>query len=123
MAVAEAHTPERRRDRRIPMSARVRIAPRESGVGLQGELVDVSAGGLRAHCQPPPSLLAGAEVDVEIRVQAAEKSKQPPVVNLRGTAVVVRIDAREGGAEPFKAALRFTGPLELREPFAQLLLF
>ncbi len=121
MDVVEAHTPERRRDRRIPMTARVRIAPRQTGTGLQAELVDVSAGGLRAHCRPPQSLVAGTEVDVEIRVQAAERTKQPPVVNLRGTGVVVRIEA--DGDKPFDAALRFTGPLELREPFAQLLLF
>ncbi len=104
------------------MTARVRIAPREAGSGLQAELVDVSAGGLRAQCRPPPALMAGTEVEVEIRVHVSQRAKQQPMVNLRGTGVVVRIEAEEG-SEPYEAALRFTGPLELREPFAQLLLF
>ena len=52
------HAQERRRDRRIPVAARVRIEPREGSGVVQAELVDVSAGGLRAICSDLPALEA-----------------------------------------------------------------
>ena len=61
--------------------------------------------------------------NVEITVQEAGSGGPAPLVNLRGQGEVVRVeDIRE---EPGRAhaALKFTGALSLREPFAQMLLF
>ena len=102
------------------MAARVRIEPR-LGTGLvEAELVDVSAGGLRARCPLPRSLEAGHRVDVEITVQDATDTNRAPLVNLRGQGEVVRVVA---GEDRYDTALRFTGALALREPFSQMLLF
>ena len=114
------HAQERRRDRRIPVAARVRIEPRE-GVGVvQADLVDVSAGGLRATCPGPNAFRVGSTVNVEITVQDASDARHPPLVNLQGEGEVVRV-AEEG--DRYDTALRFTGALALREPFNQMLLF
>lgn len=115
-----AHAHERRKDRRIPVAARVRIEPRETSGLVQADLVDVSAGGLRATCPIPRSLEPGSEVNVEITVQDASDARRPPLVNLRGQGRVVRI---EGNGASYDAALVFTGALSLREPFSQMLLF
>ncbi|MDF1702531.1 MAG: PilZ domain-containing protein [Planctomycetota bacterium] len=114
------HAQERRRDRRIPVAARVRIEPRVGAGVVQAELVDVSAGGLRAHCPLPRTLEAGSEVDVEITVQDASDARRQPLVNLRGRGEVVRVHA---DGDHYDTALRFTGALALREPFSQMLLF
>ena len=123
MSERRAHAQERRRDRRIPVAARVRIEPHEGAGVLQADLVDVSAGGLRARCGETRGLEPGRQVDVEITVQEAGSGGPAPLVNLRGQGEVVRVeDIRE---EPGRAhaALKFTGALSLREPFAQMLLF
>jgi hypothetical protein len=120
MPERRAHAHERRKDRRIPVAARVRIEPREAAGVVQADLVDVSAGGLRATCPLPCTLTEGSRVDVEITVQDASDSGRQPLVNLRGQGQVVRLDSRSGGCD---AALRFTGALALREPFSQMLLF
>ena len=114
------HAHERRRDRRIPVAARVRIEPRVGAGVVQADLVDVSAGGLRASCPLPQTLEIGSPVDVEITVQDASDARHPPLVNLRGQGEVVRV-AAEG--DHYDTALRFTGALALREPFSQMLLF
>jgi hypothetical protein len=114
------HAQERRRDRRIPVAARVRIEPQVGAGFFQAELIDVSAGGLRAHGALPATLAVGTAVDVEITVKDANDARHPPLVNLRGQGEVVRIDT-DGDA--FDTALRFTGALALREPFSQMLLF
>ena len=120
MVPRRAHAQERRKDRRIPVAARVRIAPHD-GVGIvHAQLVDVSAGGLRATCRLPRGIEAGAEVAVEITVQDASDERHPPLVNLRGRGRVVRISV---AGEAYDAALMFTGALALREPFSQMLLF
>ena len=87
---------------------------------MQAELVDVSAGGLRASCPLPQTLAAGTRVDVEITVQDANDARHPPLVNLRGQGEVVRVQA---SGDHYDTALRFTGALALREPFSQMLLF
>lgn len=116
MAQRRIHAHERRKDRRIPVAARVRIEAREGTGVVQAELVDVSAGGLRATLPEPGGFAPGCEVNVEITVQDASDARHPPLVNLRGQGCVVRNDANG-------AALRFTGALSLREPFSQMLLF
>jgi len=100
--------------------ARVRIEPQQGAGVVQADLVDVSAGGLRARCPLPRTLAPGRSVDVEITVQETGGGGPAPLVNLRGQGEVVRVDER-GGA--YHASLRFTGALSLREPFAQMLLF
>ena len=117
------------------MAARVRFEPRAGHVPggtspstgstgatgiVQADLVDVSAGGLRARCPLPRSLEPGREVDVEITVQGAGPGGPAPLVNLRGYGEVVRVEDREEG---YFTALKFVGALSLREPFAQMLLF
>ncbi|MDJ0521285.1 MAG: PilZ domain-containing protein [Planctomycetota bacterium] len=116
MAERRVHAHERRKDRRIPVAARVRIEPREGSGVVQADLVDVSAGGLRATLPKPNGFETGLEVDVEITVQDASDTRHPPLVNLRGQGRVVRMK----GAD---LALMFTGALSLREPFSQMLLF
>lgn len=120
MASRRPHALERRRDRRIPVAARVRIEPREGAGVVQAELVDVSAGGLRARCSAPKTLAVGTPVDVEITVQDSSDARRPPLVNLRGRGEVVRLG---GSGDEYDTALRFTGALALREPFSQMLLF
>lgn len=125
------------------MAARVRFQPRESALSsdaaggpsneaarpaplagsasiVQADLVDVSAGGLRARCPLPRSLEPGREVDVEIIVQGAGPGGPAPLVNLRGHGKVIWIEDRKRG---YYTALKFIGALTLREPFAQMLLF
>ena len=119
MTDRRAHAQERRKDRRIPVAARVRIAPREGSGILLADLVDVSAGGLRATCALPAVLTCGADVDVEITVQDAPSGSPPPLVNLRGQGRVLRVEEGEG---EYAAALAFTGALALSEPFSQMLL-
>ena len=102
------------------MVARVRIEPDEGRALLQAELVDVSAGGLRARCAGPCNLSPGRAVSVEITVQESGSSGSSPLVNLSGRGEVVRLDEHSGDCH---TALRFTGALSLREPFAQMLLF
>jgi hypothetical protein len=122
MSERRAHAQERRRDRRIPVAARVRIEPREGAGVVQAELVDVSAGGLRARCLLPRVLEAGRFVNVEITVQEGGRDGPAPLVNLRGEGEVVRIENADA-KDHYHTALRFTGALSLREPFAQMLLF
>lgn len=122
MAPRRPHAQERRHDRRIPVVARVRIEPWDSGAAVLADLVDVSAGGLRATCAPPVGLAVGDEVQVEITVQDAADARHPPLVNLRGRGRVVRVDDCLPN-RPCGAALAFTDALTLREPFAQMLLF
>ena len=76
------HAHERRRDRRIPVAARVRIEPRVGAGVVQAELVDVSSGGLRASCPLPQTLELGSPVDVEITV-----------IEIQGDRVRLGIDA------------------------------
>ncbi len=64
MSERRPHAHERRKDRRIPVAARVRIAPKEGAGIVQADLVDVSAGGLRATCPLPRALEAGRSVNV-----------------------------------------------------------
>ena len=45
-----------------------------------------------------------------------------PEVSLRGSAVIVRIERGPEG-QTLDAAMRFTGPLDMREPFDKLLVF
>jgi len=87
---------------------------------VQADLVDVSAGGLRAQCSLPSGLEPGREVDVEITVQGSGPGGPAPLVNLRGQGEVVWTKDRKGG---YYTALKFVGALTLREPFAQMLLF
>ena len=107
-------------DRRLALAARVRIVRRDGGAGMTGELLNVSAGGVRVGCQPRPDLAAGDDVDVEIRVKEAGRGGAD-TVQLRGRGIVVRVDQTTDGEAA--AAVRFTAPLDMREPFAQLLLF
>ena len=122
MDVRGSGLPERRRDRRLPMAARVRLAPRDGSALVAGELVDVSAGGLRTSAIRPACLIVGTKVDVEIRLTRDDTRLRTTGVDLRGAGIVVRVELSdpERGAD---AALAFTGPLELREPFSQLLVF
>lgn len=102
------------------MAARVRIEPRHGSGIIQAELVDVSAGGLRAVSAALPSLENGRDVDVEISVQEPGPQAPAPLVNLRGQGRVVRVERANGH---FETALMFTGALSVREPFSQMLLF
>ena len=115
---------ERRRDPRIPATALVRLAPRdEPEDDLLANLLDVSAGGLRASCPTGSTLDVGSEVVVEIQLdEERARRAAPPNVDLRGTGVVVRM-RRKAGETACVAALRFIGPLTMREPFANMLLF
>lgn len=122
MASRRAHAQERRKDRRIPVVARVRIEARDPVALVQADLVDVSAGGLRARTDDPGLTLAeGREVTVEITVQDAADERHPPLVNLQGRGRVVRVEGAAGA--PRSIALAFTGSLTVLEPFAQMLLF
>lgn len=120
MVESRARQPERRQDRRIPIRARVRIAPREGPGFVTAELVDVSAGGLRARTPPPMRHPAGTEVEVEIRVQGDVEIQPLPETSLRGLAVIVRVQEAPGGTG-LDAAMRFKRPLEMREAFDKLL--
>jgi c-di-GMP-binding flagellar brake protein YcgR len=115
MAARRAHALERRKDRRIPVVARVRIEPVAGGSVLQADLVDVSAGGLRASLGETAGIATGAEVQVEITVQDGPDARHPPLVNLSGRGRIVRVESTA-------TALAFDGALTLREPFAQMLL-
>ena len=106
---------DRRRDRRLPMQARVHIAPRRSAAPVVADLVDVSAGGLRAAAPSPVGLIAGSAVDVEIRMPKKDSTLRD--VDFRGAAVVLRLDGVGGQVH---TALRFIGPLDVREPFSHL---
>ena len=106
---------DRRQDRRLTLAARVRVVRRDGGAGTTGDLLDVSAGGIRV---PAEALSAGDDVDVEIRMREGGRSG-PESVQLRGRGIVVRVDSSDAPS----AAIRFTTPLDMREPFAQLLLF
>jgi hypothetical protein len=122
MASRRPHAQERRKDRRIPVVARVRFEAGNGGPIVQADLVDVSAGGLRATCEPPVRLEVGGDVQVEITVQDAADARHPPLVNLSGRGRVVRVD-QPSYDKPYATALAFTGALTVREPFAQMLLF
>lgn len=122
MADRRAHAQERRKDRRIPVVARVRFEPADGERVVLADLVDVSAGGLRATAPLSQALEPGAELSVEITVQDAADARHPPLVNLRGRGRVVRVE-RAPQAGTCSTALQFTGALQLREPFAQMLLF
>ncbi len=126
---------ERRRDPRIPATALVRLASRDEP-GDRGaanivvaNLLDVSAGGLRASCPTGSRLDVGSEVVVEIQLdEEGDRRAAPPSVDLRGTGVVVRMrkaasDGSDGKGGACVTALRFIGPLTMREPFANMLLF
>ena len=105
------------------MNARVRIAPRQGAGFVVADLVDVSAGGLRARLEPPPRHATGSCVEVEIRLGPPEGDAGAAAdVSLRGRAIIVRLEQGHG-ADRFDAALRFTGPLEMRNPFDKLLVF
>lgn len=112
---------ERRHDRRIQVEARVRLLPRDGRGGAAGRLIDVSAGGLRAGARHWGGVRPGEPVDVELTVKEGGEAAHPALVHLRGAALVLRLVLDDEGAEV--AALRFVGPLSLREPFAQMLLF
>ncbi len=100
----------------------MRIAPRQGAGVVTAELVDVSAGGLRARTPLPSRHPAGERVEVEIRL-GRESAVQPPAdVSLRGMAVIVRVEQGKDG-ETLDTALRFIGPLDMREPFDKLLVF
>jgi len=118
---AEQLDTERRRDRRIQVAAKVRIVPQDGAPTRSGRLLDVSAGGLRAACRDGSDLRPGSPVDVEITVQEDPRGPAPVGTQFRGCALVVRISEQPAGEA--HAALRFVGPLSLREPFAQMLLF
>jgi c-di-GMP-binding flagellar brake protein YcgR len=120
MAQRRAHAQERRKDRRIPVAARVRLAPESGARSLEADLVDVSAGGLRATCGDSTTLGPGESVQVEISVRDGQDPRHPPLVNLRGRGRVVRVEPRSAG---YEAAVVFTGALSLREPFSHMLLF
>jgi hypothetical protein len=60
-------------------------------------------------------------VDVEITVQEDPRRPAPVGTQFRGCALIVRVGEEDAGEG--EAALRFVGPLSLREPFAQMLLF
>lgn len=63
----------------------------------------------------------GTQVEVEIHVPRNEPVGSNPKVHLRGVAVVVRVE--QSPYDGHDTALRFTGPLELNEPFSSLLLY
>ena len=97
------------------------MTPRDGSALVKGELVDVSAGGMRTRAVDPSELSVGTAVDVEIRLPHDATTRRSPGVDLRGTGVVVRMEA--AGDDGVDAALRFTTPLELREPFSHLLVY
>ncbi len=99
----------------------MRLLPRDGRGGATGQLLDVSAGGLRAGARHWGGVRPGEPVDVEITVQEGSSAPRTPLVHLRGAALVLRLEEHATGEE--FAALRFVGPLALREPFAQMLLF
>ena len=112
---------DRRRDRRVRLPGWVRVVSRSSGVGMEGRVVDVSAGGVRLDAPPDRLLGAGEPVEVELVVGDPKDAGRAPVVHLRGVGDVIRLLAAVGG--PCEAAIRFHRPLALRDHFAQLLLF
>ncbi len=103
------------------MAARVRLAAGADGRGITTELVDVSAGGLRVRGAPPPPYLEGQAVEVQIWPAETNELIAPGDVSLRGEGIVVRVE--ENGGEKVHTALRFEGPLKLREPFESLFLY
>ena len=103
------------------MRENARVEPTEGGRSYEARLVDVSAGGLRALVTTEPAPRVGQMGNVEIVVAGLQPPGKPPRVRLRGAAKIVRVEQAEAGGYPM--ALRFTGPLDMREPFSTLLLY
>lgn len=108
-------------DPRLAVAAQVRVIRRDGGPGVSGEMLDVSAGGVRMACATRQDLVAGDDVEVEIRVKDGGRQDGPDTVQLRGRGIVLRMDRTPPSGAA--AVVRFTAPLDMREPFAQLLLF
>lgn len=133
MATPPPDPDDRRRDARVVIAAQVRLSPVGQEEEIRADLVDVSAGGVRVR--GPGPFREGTAVRIEILLDRSG-GRAGGEVQLRGQGVVVRTAQPVGetpvgsslgtvseGRPSLDTALRFTGPLELREPFQQLLVF
>ena len=108
---------DRRRDRRIRLAGQVclqRIGVPRTQIG---DLVDVSAGGVRIVAQAAAGLPVGAVVDVELSLDAHQDPGGPTKVHLQGRGVVVRVGEDEEQRAQYGVALSFARPLELQPAF------
>jgi hypothetical protein len=122
MPALRTSTRERRRDPRFQLSGSVRLVLREPLAALEGDLVDVSAGGLRVHADDASAgMLVGQSVGIEVTLRDLGDPSRPPTIRLRGRGDVVRRErAVSGGSD---LAVRLGGPLGFREDFASLRVF
>lgn len=122
MPALRTPTRERRRDPRFQLAGRVRLVLREPLAALEGDLVDVSAGGLRIHALgEEEALLLGQAVEIEVTLRDLGDPSRPPTIRLRGRGDVVRRErATSGGSD---LAIRLGGPLRFRDDFSSLRVF
>jgi hypothetical protein len=100
---------ERRRDRRIPLGGKLRVVRSTPRAPVEGNILDVSAGGARVALPVRPSFREGQPLRFELRVGG------PPVTRLTGRGTILRIRA-VGEAEQ-EIAVRFEAPLAVLEAF------
>ncbi len=80
-----------------------------------GGIVDVSASGVRIRLRPGLLPEVGEAGALDLRVNLADGGGLSPALRLTGHGVVVRVARGEG--EEREIALRFDGPLCVREAF------
>ena len=109
---------DRRRDRRLRLSGQVclqRVGRPKSQIG---DLIDVSAGGVRLVAEAAAELQVGAVVEVELSLSAHQDPGGPTKLHLRGRGVVVRLGNDEEERAQYGVALSFARPLELQQEFS-----
>ncbi len=116
MVMRKVQVKERRVERRLAVGGRVRLVPKgRGGPTLTGDLVDVSAGGLRMTAAAHAVLAAGVQVDLAIDLDEGVQPSHAGCLRLVGMGEVVRLqpDERPGLVQ---TAVRFTRTLAMREP-------
>ncbi len=109
---------DRRRDRRIRLAGQVCLQPTGLPTTQIGDLVDVSAGGVRIVSEAAADLPVGAEVEVELSLDAHQDPGGPTKLHLHGRGVVVRVGEDEEQRAQYGVALSFAKPLELQQAFS-----
>lgn len=108
---------DRRRDRRIRLAGQACLQPSGLRPTQIGDLVDVSAGGVRLVSDATAGLPVGAEVDVELSLDAHQDPGGPTKLHLQGRGVVVRVGEDEEQRAQYVVALSFAKPLEMQQAF------
>jgi hypothetical protein len=117
MATSHDTLLDRRRDRRIRLAGQVCLQARGLRSSQIGDLVDVSAGGVRIVSEAAGDLPVGAEVVVELSLDAHQDPGGPTKIHLHGRGVVVRVGEDAEQRAQYGVALSFAVPLELQPEF------